>query len=267
MNGGTYWRHAMPGDYAVVGDPIGHSRSPMMHTAAYRALGLNLIYRAIHIPMEEFDEAMESLIELGYKGVNVTLPLKLKAFDWAQEIDSESRPHEALNTLSLGDRRGTNTDAPGVLDTLDELGVVAPGPVVLLGAGGTSRSLLRVLRARGYEVSLYNRTHEKAEELADSVGGVRVLDAPEVSGAALILNTTSAGVSGSALDIVWGAASPGALAYDVMYGATPFLKDAALAGLRTVDGRHMLVAQGARSFEWWLGMAPPRDVMLNAISF
>jgi len=265
--GGTYWRHAMPGDYAVVGDPIGHSRSPAMHSAAYQHLGLKLIYRAIHIPLEEFEEAVESLIELGYKGVNVTLPLKLNAFDWATDIDEDSRGHEALNTLSLRDRRGTNTDAPGFLDTLDDLGIVAPGPVVLLGAGGTSRALTRALRSRGFEVAIYNRTQEKAEELADAVGGVSVLSQPDIAGAHLILNTTSAGLSGSALDIVWGAALPGAIAYDVIYGhePTPFLRDAALAGLKTVDGRFMLAAQGARSFEWWLGVPAPRDLMLAAI--
>ncbi len=255
----------MPADFAVIGDPVGHSWSPKMHTAAYEALGLKLTYEAIHVPLEEFDEAMESLIKLGYNGVNVTLPLKFNAFGWA-EVEPESLAFGAINTVDLRTRVGCNTDAPGFLDTLRQFEIEAPGPVLLLGAGGTSNALARALVGAGFEVRIYNRTPEKAEELADQVGASFTFE-PDVRDASLVLNTTSAGISGPALDIAWGAARSDAIAYDVMYGAAPtiFLEDAEKAGFRAVDGRHMLVAQGARSFEWWLGVPAPRDIMLRSI--
>ncbi|MBL8049442.1 MAG: shikimate dehydrogenase [Chthonomonas sp.] len=267
ITGGTYWQQAMPGDFAVVGDPIGHSWSPRIHQAAYQALGLNLRYEAIHVPREEFNEAMASLQELGYRGVNVTLPLKLEAYAWAESADAECRKFESANTIELATRRATNTDGQGFLDSLGSLKVPAQGRVLLLGAGGTAQSLARVLTEAGYELAIYNRTASKAESLADKVGA-EFLAQPSVAGFDLILNTTSAGLSNDSMDIPWGQPKPGALVYDVIYGdlPSPLLREAALAGFRTVDGRYMLVAQAARSFEWWLQQPAPREAMMQAVT-
>lgn len=256
----------MPTDFAVVGDPIGHSWSPRIHAAAYAARGLELRYEAIHVPKEEFAEAMESLIELGVKGVNVTLPLKFEAFAWAEFPDEACRQFEAANTLDLVGRRATNTDGQGFLDSLESLGIPQGGRVLLLGAGGTAQALAQVLTDAGFELSIYNRTHTKAEQLAERVGAV-TLETPQIANFDLILNTTSAGLSGDSLDIAWGSPRENVLVYDVMYGddPTPLMREAALAGYRTVDGRHMLVAQAARSFEWWLGTPAPREAMLEAV--
>ncbi|MBL8086503.1 MAG: shikimate dehydrogenase [Chthonomonas sp.] len=268
MNPGVDWRKAPRAQFAVVGDPISHSWSPVMQTAALRSLGRPDDYLPIHIPLDDFAEAIEHLRNLGYYGVNCTVPLKEAAWRWAQIMDPESHAYGAINTLRLPDRAGTNTDAPGFIDTLDELNIPPPGPVLVLGAGGTARALCRALYRAGYAIRIHNRTRSKAERLLDEISvAAEILDHPAVRDHRLILNTTSAGLSGETLDIAWGKPAKGVVAYDVVYRQelTPFLSDAKLAGCRVIDGRAMLVAQGARSLEWWLDVIAPRDVMLRAL--
>lgn len=263
---GTYWQQAMPGDYAVLGDPIGHSWSPRIHAAAYKACGLDLIYRAIHVPAEEFSEALPSLARLGYKGANITLPLKELAYQWADHRDDECARFGAANTVDLTTGKVTNTDGRGFLEAIGAAGISPPGPVLLLGAGGTAQALATVLADAGYELRIHNRTRSKAADLAVRVGAT-LLDHPDVAGTKLVVNATSAGLSGEPLDIAWGTPVPGAVVMDVLYGhePTPLLADAAQAGYQTMDGRHMLVAQAALSFEWWLGIPAPREAMFRAL--
>jgi len=140
---------------------------------------------------------------------------------------------------------------------------------LLLGAGGSARALAIGLVGAGYDLRLYNRTFAKAGALAADLelSGTQILREADPGGASLIVNTTSASLANEEIPVLWQRAEPGALAYDLMYaeGPTAFLRSAALHGLDTMDGRQMLVAQGARSFEWWLGIPAPRDVMLQAI--
>jgi shikimate dehydrogenase len=249
----------------VIGDPIGHSWSPKIHAAAYAHLGLDHKYEAIQVPLEEFDEALAGLAEKGYRGLNVTLPLKILAYNWATP-DEASIAYGALNTLDLRTKQGTNTDAPGFLDTLSDLGVEKGTEILLIGAGGTAMALGLALVRAGFDVRVTNRTPAKAEELAIRIGAKFQTDL-NLGSAKVILNTTSSGISGEKLPIDWTQAGPKMLAYDAMYQTdpTPFLADAQAAGCRVTDGRRMLVAQAARSFEYWLGSEAPRDVMLSAL--
>ena len=144
-----YWRQAEKGDYAVIGDPVGHSLSPRMHMAAYKHLGLDLIYRAIHVPMEELDEALDSLEDLGYRGVNITLPLKERALAACRILEGPCELYGATNTMRLADRAGINTDAPGFIETVKELGIAPGASVLLIGAGATARTLAHALREYG----------------------------------------------------------------------------------------------------------------------
>lgn len=268
MNGATYWRHAEPADFAVLGDPVGHSWSPAMHRAAYAARGLDLRYTALQVPREELPEALEALTELGYRGVNCTVPLKEDAFAWAERIDEASRAYGALNTLRLTDRAGTNTDAPGLLDTFADLAVPQGAAVLLLGAGGTARAVVLALHRAGFAVRVANRTRANAERMIASLDlDVPILDAPDLAGVNVVINATSAGLSGEAWPLDWSRSHPDVLAYDLLYARepTPFVADAARAGRRTVDGRALLAAQGARSFSWWLGGEPPRVEMRAAL--
>lgn len=257
------WRDAPPANFGVIGDPIEHSRSPQMHHAAYAALSLSYRYLAIHVPVGEVHEALDSLAAKGYRGVNVTVPHKSEALSWATSPDELSSRIGAANTLELATGRATNTDAPGFLTTLTNMNVKPGASILILGAGGSARALAAVLPAAGYEVSIWNRTHARARHLADEFG-LRFNSEP-VLDTDVLINTTSAGLQGTELPLDWKKARRGSLAYDLMYGQTPFLDKAIEFGLRTVDGKPLLAAQGALSFEWWLGINPPSGVMLEAI--
>lgn len=266
MRAAPHWREAPAAEFAVIGDPVGHSLSPAMHRAAFRALGWTYRYRAIRVPAEEFAPALAWLTRLGYRGLNVTLPLKEQAFGWADILDEPTLRLGVANTLCLATGRGTNTDAPGFLDVLREAGVTPGGRVLLLGAGGTARALARVLADAGHGVSIWNRTASRAEKLASEVGGVAV-EGAAAAGYSLVVNATAAGLAGESPPVEWRGAEGSTLAIDAAYGEgpTPFVRDAARRGLRAMDGRALLLAQGTRSFEWWHGVPAPRGPMASAL--
>lgn len=257
------WRDAPKADFAVIGDPIEHSRSPQMHSAAYKSLGLAHRYVAIHVLAGEVSVALDHLQALGYRGVNVTVPHKAEAMAWAREPDALSQQIGVVNTIDLATGLATNTDAPGFMDTLIPFGLKAGASTLLMGAGGSARALAVILSASGFRVDIWNRTRSRAEELAKEFN----LSVVEQASAAydLVINTTSAGLSQESLQIDWNNRKPTTVAYDLVYGQTPFLKTATELGLRTQDGKELLVAQGARAFRFWLGIDPPRDVMRQAI--
>lgn len=251
-------------DFAVVGDPIAHSRSPRMHGAAYSALGLDHTYRAVRVEAGRLSEALDRLAEHGCRGVNVTLPLKFEAIKWADHLEDWEGclPLAGANTLRLQDKAAISTDEGGFLASLDHPN---PGRVLILGAGGSAQGIALRLKNEGWDVSVWNRTASKWRDFADDF---RVLNFPDPSGMDLIVNATSASLSGAELPVDWERASPNALAYDLAYRDEPtvFLQSAAQHGLRTQDGRRMLMEQGALALEWWLGIPAPRKDMLTAIS-
>lgn len=267
MNEVVFWRDAPEAEFAVIGDPVAHSKSPRMHHAAYDDLGLPFRYVALEVPPDDVRDALNFLRFRGYRGVNVTVPNKEAALEWCAEVDPLARRVRAVNTIRLEDGVGMNTDAPGFLETLADRGV-PPGEVLLLGAGGSARALAYALAREGWSLRIFNRTRSRAEEMVQFLGiEADVTDSTDPAGAHLILNTTSASLQGNALDLDWSRARRDALAYDLMYsaGLTPFLLSAAKEGLRVCDGRPMLVAQGALSFEWWIGTPAPREAMAEAI--
>lgn len=262
------WRDAPLADFAVLGDPVSHSRSPKMHEAAYQALAMKRSYVPIEVKLDDLSPALSHLARLGYRGVNLTVPLKEAGAKWAEKPDEFVRRVGSANTLDLLESSATNTDAPGFLDTLPGLGIWPPSKVLVLGAGGAARALTAGLAEAGFRVRVFNRTPERAEAMVRGLGAAaEVLGEPNPEGCSLILNTTSAALSGEAPDLQWNRADRKAIAYDLTYGSelTPFLLKAALQGHKVVDGLDMLVAQGARSFEWWLGVAAPLDAMRRAV--
>ena len=255
------WRDAPQAQFAVIGDPVDHSRSPAMHTAAFAVLGLPYRYVAIHVPVGEVAAALDRLKEAGYRGTNVTVPHKEEAMGWCRHVDGFCEQVQAVNTIDLRRRAGINTDANGFLATLENVPVRA---ALLLGAGGSARSIARALVRDGWTVRIWNRTREKAVALA-RLAGAAIIDDPDPTGASLLLNTTSASLAGEELPVLWENAPKDALAYDLAYGSSPFLATAAARGLATKDGLPMLVEQGALSLEWWTGETAPRDVMTKAV--
>lgn len=263
------WREAPETEFAVIGDPIAHSWSPVMQAAALQHLGRRERYLAVRVPPGEVADALARLESNGAMGVNITLPLKEEASQWARVRDVVAERCGAANVLRLAGREAINTDAPAFVATLARLGVAPAAKVVLLGAGGSARAMLPALVDAGYAVAAWNRTQARIESLiAELRLPVAVLPRPSIFDAAVVVNATSASLSAEPLPVPWESAPPKLLAYDLAYSRslTPFLWAAAEAGVRTVDGRYMLVEQGALSLEWWLGEPAPREVMLRAIS-
>lgn len=257
------WRDAPAGDYAVLGDSISHSLSPLIHSAAYVALALPLTYRAIRVSSGELAQALERLAELGYRGVNVTAPLKEEAGAWAGEPDEAVRQTGCANTLDLQTGRATNTDMGGFLSLLESANVRPPATVLLLGAGGAARGVGLAMAGDGYNLRVYNRTFSKAASLAESVGGISVPIA-DPSECAVVVNATS---SPDDVGVLWERAEQRAVAVDLRYGIEPteFVARARSHGMPAFDGRQMLLEQAALAFEWWMGREAPREVMRKAL--
>lgn len=263
------WREA-PADltYAVVGDPVLHSRSPAMHNAAFQALGIDARYGAVRVPQGELEDALTRLAALGTRGVNVTVPLKGAAFRWAALPDAASTRIGVANTLHLEARTATNTDVPGFVEALAAMRPPAGAPALLLGAGGAARAVAVALADAGFPLRVFNRTPERAVRmLAELQVQGEVLVSPAARGIGVVVNATSAGVRDEALAVEWEGVRDDAVAMDLAYGAAaePFVRAARERGVRADDGKAMLVAQGAHSFEWWTGIPAPREVMLRAI--
>lgn len=256
----------------VLGWPVGHSRSPAMHEAGYRALGLaDWRYQLLPVPPELFDVTVRGLPGAGFTGANVTIPHKEAALALATDATDAARAIGAANTLTFlpgGGIHADNTDAPGLIDALpfDPAGRSA----LVLGAGGTARAAVWALLAAGADVAVWNRTPARAERLCAEIGG-RVVDAPPPEGADLLVNTTSVGLQSGedpfkALPLTADALRGYPCLVDLVYGSAPTALTIAAraAGAEVVDGLEILVRQGARSFERWTGRAAPLDVLRAA---
>lgn len=265
----------------VTGHPIKHSRSPKIHGYWLKQFGIDGSYEAVDIAPESFAGFVNSLKsgESGYRGGNVTIPHKERAFQLAEKPDELARELGAANTLYMldGVLCATNTDGYGFLANLDDR---APGwdarkeIAVILGAGGASRAVIQSVRNRGFrEIHVLNRTVERARELAD-LFGPRVHAAPmdalaeRLKSASLFVNTTSLGMDdGDSIDIDFSPMSKDGLVTDIVYVPlmTPFLKQAAAQGKKIADGLGMLLHQAVPGFEKWFGQRPTVTPELRAL--
>lgn len=262
------WREAPAADFAVIGDPVSHSLSSKMHMAAYRELGLPLTYLSVRVPAGEVSPAMDRLKELGYKGVNVTIPHKGEVIGWLKEVDAFALRVQSANTVRLEDRYGFNTDAPAFLHTLELLNIQPGTPTLVLGAGGAARAVVAALADEGYPLRIWNRSRARAEEMVEDLEiEASVWDEPELLDAMLVVNATASSLDGEPLPVKWEHGMAGVVAYDLAYsrGTTPFVAQAEAHGLRAYDGKGMLVMQGALAFEWWLEVDAPHDAMWDAV--
>ncbi|MGJ4858398.1 shikimate dehydrogenase [Labrys sp. KB_33_2] len=263
----------------VVGYPISHSRSPLIHGFWLKELGIQGSYERIAVEPAAFQAFATTLADRGFTGGNVTVPHKEAAFRLASVDDPVARDLEAVNTLWFEDGvlKGMNTDVAGFLANLDQ---EAPGwsdnlrRAVVLGAGGASRAILYGLIQRGAaEILLINRTLERAEALARHFGSkVKALawDQAETAleGADLLVNTTSLGMKGQPpLDLDLSHLPKSALVTDIVYVPleTPLLAAARRFGLATVDGLGMLLHQAVPGFEHWFGARPEVTPQLRAL--
>ena len=245
--------------YGVLGWPVGHSRSPAM----MRAAGLE---RYQHLPVAPavFDETVRALHGAGFRGANVTIPHKQAALALATSASDAAREIGAANTLSFGERGeivAQNTDAPGLIAALGDRPLSS---ALVLGAGGSARAVVWALARAGADVSIWNRTPQRAEGL-----GARVVD--RAVGADVLVNCTSVGLDRSSstfkdLPLDADGLSEYATVVDLVYksGETMLIREAARRGIDIVDGLEILVRQGALSFTIWTAQAAPLDSMRTA---
>ena len=265
--------------YAVFGNPIKHSKSPVIHAAFAEQCGQQMLYRAVRVELGGFAAAARSFFESGGAGLNVTLPFKRDAFDFADRLSARARRAGAVNTLTrMADGRveGENTDGIGLVrDMVANLGWVVQGlRILVLGAGGAVRGVLEpLLLERPRELLIVNRTPERARELAAEFsdlgtvegGGYSLIGKRQFD---LVINGTSASLVGEVPDLPGGLLTERSCCYDLVYGGepTPFMRWAAHhAAWAVSDGLGMLVEQAAQSFYIWRRVRPETSPVIRRL--
>jgi len=276
----------------LIGWPVEHSLSPLMHNAAFEDLGMNWRYLPLPVPPGQVETAVRGLAALGFRGANVTLPHKRAVISVLDSIDPHAAALGAVNTLVVGRRAGKgavvggyNTDDQGFVGALRR-GGFSPGngdKAIVVGAGGAARAIVHgLLQSGSGEVLVLNRSLERARSLVSDLGqtpgeAARLHALPlsaetlvaSVQAAELLVNATPTGMWPDVEDSIWPAGTPipaHLTVFDLVYNPleTRLLQQARESGARALDGLEMLVRQGALSFELWTGRPAPIDVMRAA---
>jgi shikimate dehydrogenase len=261
----------------IIGDPVEHSLSPVMHNAAFRRLGLDWVYVAFHVRPADLSAAVAGIRTLGIAGVNVTVPHKERVIELLDSVSATARRAGAVNTIVNRHGRlcGENTDVVGFLQALRAARFrIRSTRVLVVGAGGVARAVLTALAHGGARaVTIANRTVRRAAALAETwdtrkmpvrATGLRALmDAELLAGVGLVVNATAVGLRGEAcFPLAYTSSPEQCLFFDLIYGRrTAFLGAATRAGRPTLDGAGMLLHQGAAAFRMWTGRAAPLAVM------
>jgi shikimate dehydrogenase len=269
--------------YAVIGNPVAHSKSPEIHLMFARQSGQDIDYTRLLAPLDGFKATVESFIAQGGRGANVTVPFKLEAFDLAHQVSQRAKDARAANFLMFdgGHVLADNTDGIGLVrDIVENLGfAIAARRVLLMGAGGAAQGVLVPLLEQGPAIlAIANRTPEKALRLAETFRHHTASEHTVLSGQGyadlagrhfdLVVNATSSSLADEVPPLPAGIFAPGALAYEMMYGRglTPFLAFAREQGVqRLADGLGMLVEQAAESFRLWRGVRPRTGPVIQTL--
>lgn len=256
----------------LIGWPVEHSRSPAMHNAAFKALDLDWRYVLLPTPLDQLAAVVGRIRSGELSGANVTIPHKQAVMAFLDEIDPAAQAVGAVNTIVRRGNRliGYNTDTLGFRRALLETGVVIENqPCAILGAGGSARAVVHVLRELGARLTLYARDVAKASVLSSEAH--LLSEAAQIDPATrLIVNTTPVGLSPNVDASPWPADIPlpsKALVFDLLNNPprTRLMQQAEEQGLRAVNGWGMLVYQGAAAFKLWTGVEPPVEVMMTAL--
>ena len=265
--------------YAVFGNPIKHSKSPAIHAAFASQCSQAMQYRAVRVDEGDFEGAAKRFFDGGGRGLNITVPFKQDAFNFADSLSERARRAGAVNTLKLADDgtvEGDNTDGIGLVrDMVANLGWVVQGlRVLIVGAGGAVRGVLEpLMRERPRELLIVNRTASRAAQLAEEFsdlgaiegGGYELIGERQFD---LVINASSAGLSGEMPDLPSTLLTERSCCYDIVYGPEPtaFMRWAAHhAAWAVADGLGMLVEQAAQSFYIWRGQRPETRPVINQI--
>jgi shikimate dehydrogenase len=263
--------------YAVVGNPVEHSRSPAIHAMFAEQLGQSLTYERLLAPLDGFEPTLRAFAAAGALGCNITVPFKFDAYALATEHTERAARACAVNTLRFdeGGWVGDNTDGAGLVNDIQRN---ARRPleglkVLLVGAGGAAAGVLAsLIAAKPAHITVVNRTLDKAQALVAShadlgvpLSAATLADAPAAQD--IVINATSSSLAGAASPVDARVLKPGALALDMMYGAKAqaFLDWAAAHGAEPRDGLGMLVEQAAEAFHFWRGLRPDTAPVLAAL--
>lgn len=259
--------------FGVMGDPVEHSLSPAMHNAAFRELCMDCTYHPFRVAPENLGDAIKGANALGFGGLNVTVPHKEQTLDFV-EADELALKIGAVNTIDFKDGiHGYNTDGLGAEKALTEKGILIKGSnISIVGAGGAAKSIAFHFSNLGANIDIFNRTPQRAEQLAHVVGGqAHGLDVlgESLENCDILINTTTVGMHPNVSEsIVTREQLHSDLAvFDIVYNPlkTKLLQEAEDAGAKTIDGVGMLVHQGAESFRIWTGREPPVETMRDAV--
>ncbi|MEX1178154.1 MAG: shikimate dehydrogenase [Nitriliruptor sp.] len=277
---GAPWPTASTRPVVLLGDPVGHSLSPVIHNAAFREQRLDLVYLALPVTGDDLLAVVGMLGAVGALGANVTVPHKLAVRDACDHLTDEAELIGAVNTLSWGadGLLGDNTDATGLADAVIADGAAVVGePWVVLGTGGSARAVAVAAGRLGCPLTVVGRRPDAAGELADLAGRAgapahEAIDLDDeaavraaVGEARTVLNATPLGMGDEPLPAPFQALRPGQHAYDLVYGRpTPFLTAAHEAGAGAHHGLGMLIGQAAASYRRWTGAEAPLAVMSAA---
>ena len=254
----------------VVGWPVSHSRSPLLHNHWLSRHGIDGAYVPLPVRPDDLPRAIAGLRAAGFRGVNVTVPHKVAVAGLCDELRPAAQAAGAVNTLVFTEAGivGDNTDGVGFLANLRAHGA-SHGPALLLGAGGAARAIAAALLAEGAAVTVTNRTQARADELAAALPGLRTTPWQHrnaLDGVALLVNTTSLGMQGQPpLDVDLARARPDMAVCDIVYAPleTPLLAAARARGLLAVGGLGMLLHQAVPGFTAWFGVQPEVDAALH----
>ena len=263
-----HFRHLAPDAalYGVVGNPVGHSRSPAMHNAGFAAMGMNAVY----VPFEasSAEDFVGVARELGISGASITAPFKVALMSHVDRVEELAKRVGAINTIVVRDGCwiGANTDVHGFLAPLaGRIGLKGTRAAVL-GAGGAARGVAIALADRGAAVTICARKEEAAHEIADLVGGKAGSFPPRAGTWDILINATPAGTGPDGVNPIAGTPLDGEMVFDLVYTPTEtaLLADARAAGCLTIGGIEMLIAQAERQFELWTGHKPPDGLFARA---
>lgn len=267
----------------ILGWPLEHSLSPVMHNAAFAALQLDYVYVPLPVRPEKLAQAVEGFKAMGFTGVNVTIPHKVAIIPYLDEIDSSAQMVGAVNTVAVRDGKtiGYNTDARGFIQSLLAQQVTVTGKsAVLMGAGGAAKAVVSGLLTSGIaSVTIGARSREKAQALTALFPGNANLAGCEwhdpvfikrLQECDLLINCTPIGMAihqGEELPVPWSALTPNTVMCDLIYNPplTKFLAMAQERGHKIVNGAGMLIEQGALAFEIWTGKPAPREIMTEIL--
>ena len=259
----------------VIGDPIEHSLSPQMHNAAYEKLGINneYVYVACNVKIRDISDFIKGVRAMQIRGVSCTIPHKIAVVKYLDEVDDVAKKIGAVNTIvnDNGVLKGYNTDWLGVVIPLEKMTSLKNKAIALLGAGGAARAVAYGVEERGARLVIYNRTIDKARQLAKEFGGeARSLDAIEnVKNADIIFNATSIGLhpSENETPLDKNLITNQHIVFDAIYVPykTRLLKEAKQQGARIIHGMEMLLQQGIAQFKLYTNLDAPEETMRNVL--